>query len=51
MKISYGLSNMNSKMAALNKIARYFGMTIEPIINFDDTTLLEVTIGNKMLIK
>jgi len=38
-------------MDSLNKIARYFGMTIEPIINFDDTTLLEVTTGNRMLIK
>jgi len=28
---------------ALNKIARYFGMTIDQIVNFDGTTPQEVT--------
>jgi arsenate reductase-like glutaredoxin family protein len=36
---------------ALNKIARYFGMTIDQIVNFDGTTPQEVTTEDKTLME
>ena len=38
-------------MDALNKIARYFGMTIDQIVNFDGTTPQEVTSEDKTLME
>ena len=38
-------------MDALNKIARYFGMTIDQIVNFDGTTPQEVTTEDKTLME
>ena len=36
---------------ALNKIAKYFGMTTDQIINFEDGTPKEVTIKDKTLLE
>jgi transcriptional regulator with XRE-family HTH domain len=36
---------------ALNKIAKYFGMTTDQIINFEDGTPTEVTIEDKTLLE
>jgi len=36
---------------ALNKVARYFGMTIDQIVNFDGTTPQEVTTEDKTLME
>ena len=36
---------------ALNKIARYFGMTIDQIVNFDGAMLQEVTTEDKTLME
>ncbi|MFN3406101.1 MAG: helix-turn-helix domain-containing protein [Cytophagaceae bacterium] len=36
---------------ALNKIAKYFGMTIDQIVNFDGTTPQEVTVEDKSMIE
>ncbi len=36
---------------AVNKIARYFGMTIDELVNFDGNIPDEVTIGDKSLME
>ncbi len=36
---------------ALNKIAKYFGMTIDQIVNFDGATPQEVTVEDKSLLE
>ena len=36
---------------ALNKIARYFGMTIDQIVNFDSAVPQEITVEDKTLME
>lgn len=36
---------------ALNKVARYFGMTIDQIVNFDGTVPQEITVEDKTLME
>jgi hypothetical protein len=36
---------------ALNKVARYFGMTIDQIVNFDGTLPQEITVEDKTLME
>jgi transcriptional regulator with XRE-family HTH domain len=36
---------------ALNKVAKYFGMTIDQIVNFDGAMPQEITIEDKMLLE
>jgi len=36
---------------ALNKIARYFGMTIDQIVNFDSAIPQEITVEDKTLME
>jgi len=36
---------------AVNKIARYFGMTIDELVNFDGNIPVEVTIEDKSLME
>ncbi|GAP43964.1 hypothetical protein TBC1_112123 [Lentimicrobium saccharophilum] len=38
-------------MDALNKIAKYFGMTIDQIVNFDGVVPQEITVEDKTLME
>lgn len=38
-------------MDALNKVARYFGMTIDQIVNFDGAVPQEITVEDKTLME
>lgn len=46
-----GLIKTTLSLVGINKIAKYFGMTIDQLVNFDGHIPDEVTVGDKTLME